>query len=78
MIENLVDRDTWFTLCAMGSMKPSTGLQNYEIRGKKVFENHPVMPTQETYKTAWKDCITSIDNQARYLKCRLKEKANKK
>jgi len=79
MIENLVDRDTWFASCAMGSNeKPPLDSEIMKYVEKKVFEYHPLKATQETYKTAWKDCIISIDNRARDLKRRLKEKTNKK
>ena len=44
---------------------------------KAVFEYHPLKPTIENYKTAWQDCITSIDSRARDLKRRLKDKTKK-
>jgi len=78
IVETLVDLNTWLQSCAMGSnTKPALDPRVMKYVEKTVFNYYPIKPP-ETYKQAWQDCITNIDNRARDIKRRLKEKSHKK
>jgi len=77
MVEKLVDQETWFKCCAMGSaQKPPLDPNVMSYVENRVFHYHPLKAGVETYKQAWQDCITSIDNRGRDLKRRLKKQVN--
>ena len=75
MVEHLVDIQVWLRSCAMGSnTKPALDKGVIDYAQRTVFEYHP-LKADETFKGAWQDCITSIDNRARDIKRRMKERA---
>ena len=75
MVVHLVDIQVWLRPCAMGSStKPVQDKQVIDYVQRTVFEYHP-LKADETFKGAWQDCITSIDNRARDIKRRMKERA---
>ena len=58
----------------MSETKPPLDSRVIRFVGDKVFQCEPLKPSRETYKDVWQDCIIGIDNQARDIKRRIKNR----
>ena len=76
LVQQLVDIDTWLKSNVIGDKKKKAldpDIMAYVE--EKCFEYHPFKPSvDKDYKTAWQECVTTIDGRARDIKRRLKAK----
>jgi len=75
LVQELVDINTWLQSNVNGdNNKKQLDPNIISYVERKCFEMHPHKPLIEKidYKTAWQECVTSIDSKARDIKRRLK------